>query len=295
MSQKIALLFFQLNLDPSLVSILLNITQDKFFSCIIKTCQTPFIIPCQFSFLSYHFRQMMPLFCLGFTLIFPSLLLRQMVHSSSGVPSSVCSCLSAPLIYERNGVNQSSLSLSTISTSFSCSLTSLPHNQNSLPTVHSHSPAGSISVAVRDPELKYLQQPDASPASSPGPVHGRPYTLILCFSVSRLEKLCCSEIFLLGHLQPTLQALANIWRRKPIRCLKYRPPNSPASNFVSLTPVAGISLSPSVSSTVPGLDSKPCSKVTKDPREKASWLSKLFPSPEPGSSVSHHFSCSLRI
>lgn len=152
-------------------------------------------MPRQFSFLSYHLRQMMPLFCLGFTLIFPSLLRRQMVHSSSGVPSSVCSCLSAPLIYERNGVNQSSCSPSVIVHNQHLLLLyppipSLHWVQNGLPKVYSHSPAGSTSVAARDPELKHLEQPDEGPASSLGPVHGRAYTPILCFSASRLEKLC---------------------------------------------------------------------------------------------------------
>ena len=45
---------------------------------------------------------MMLLFRLCFPLIFPGLLLWQMASPSSSVPSSVCSCFSAFLIYERN-------------------------------------------------------------------------------------------------------------------------------------------------------------------------------------------------
>lgn len=93
-------------MEPSPVSILLGIHRSR--QILLSHCKNlsaPFHNMSVFSF--YHLRQMMPLFCLGFTLLSPSLLLRQMAHSSSSVPSSVHSCLSASLIDERNGTDQS--------------------------------------------------------------------------------------------------------------------------------------------------------------------------------------------
>lgn len=189
------------------------------------------------------------------------------------------------MIYERNGVNQSSCSPSVVVHNqhillLSPPIPSPPWVQNGLPKVHSHSPPGSTSVAASNPELKHLQQPSKGPASSLGPVRGRPYTLILGFSASRLEKLfCCSEAFLLVYRHPTLQALesSKCLEEETNHVFEVPPLYSAVSNFVSLSPAEGISLPPAVSSTAPGL--KALSQGHKRSQRKSQLALQASPRP----------------
>lgn len=161
-------------------------------------------------------------FCSGFTLIFPFCCRdRWPVHQVS-MPSSVCSCLSASLIWERNGTNQSSCRPSIIvhnraapshaipSPPFSCPLPSFLHTGSKMIILkHSHSCAGIILCGCQNPLVQHLEQPGEDSVWSLGSFSRKAWALILCFSATRLWEtlLFCSEPFLLVYLPTTLHRL----------------------------------------------------------------------------------------
>lgn len=161
-----------------------------------KNLSAPFHNMSVFSF--YHLRQMMPLFHPGFTLLSPSLLLRQMAHSSSSEPSCplmfICffdwwrkwnrSITTQPLHHcPQPGSLSSHPPISTISTLSPVSsqpFSTLGPKWSSSNT-HSHpSSWRELPIAVRGHELKW-----GSSLCSLGPLPSRAHTSILSFSASR--------------------------------------------------------------------------------------------------------------
>ena len=110
----------------------------------------------------------------------------------------------------------------------------------------------------------------SSPAAcSLAPFPGRAWMKILFFSASRLWKTCStvqrlSYWFNYSPPDPALES-GKYPEKKMNQAFDFP---TPISNFVSLVPWVGISLSPVAASTGTDLDSWSCPQVAKDPEKK---------------------------
>ena len=168
------------------------------------------------------------------------MLRRHTAHSSSSAPSTVCSRLSASLIYEGNGPNQSPRRARPPCTPGSM----LSHRPHRSPV-----PSPPLSTPGPTGSLEHTQ----SPMEAPTPTAARGGPGVLVGPPCRWQSLNADPSLLGGRTMGTplrfpkvslsglsaphparLQSLKErVWRRKPSRCLKLsRPPA--VSNLISL-------------------------------------------------------------